>query len=235
MPYTPPATDAVDFALTAYSAPSVAGVSSALSVYTAPATDAVDFALTTYSGPTFPAVDFELEAGAGAVSLSMAAVESADGAAFTIGGVHSLALAALESSDTFAGTLAGVGSVVSAPVGGGSVKRPRRRHFVIGDKHVIVDDRTELEAVIAMLAATPKPAIEPAKVVRKREPVPAAEVAPIEVAPVEFVPMRIDWAALDVLLRQSIRLEQPEVASVIREMMRRIEDDEDDVEALLLT
>lgn len=214
MPYTPPATDAVDFALTAYSAPSVAGVSSALSVYTAPATDAVDFALTTYSGPTFPAVDFELEAGAGAVSLSMAAVESADGAAFTI---------------------AGVGSVVSAPVGGGSAKRPRRRHFVIGDKHVIVDDRTELEAVIAMLAATPKPAVEPAKVVRKREPVPAAEVAPIEVAPVEFVPMRIDWAALDVLLRQSIRLEQPEVASVIREMMRRIEDDEDDVEALLLT
>lgn len=214
MPYTPPATDAVDFALTAYSAPSVAGVSSALSVYTAPATDAVDFALTTYSGPTFPAVDFELEAGAGAVSL---------------------ALAALESSDTFAGTLAGVGSVVSAPVGGGSAKRPRRRHFVIGDKHVIVDDRTELEAVIAMLAATPKPAVEPAKVVRKREPVPAAEVAPIEVAPVEFVPMRIDWAALDVLLRQSIRLEQPEVASVIREMMRRIEDDEDDVEALLLT
>lgn len=172
-------------------------------------------------------------------SAALTAVESADAFAGTVEVItvaaSDLAIAALESSDTFAGTLAGVGSVVSAPVGGGSAKRPRRRHFVIGDKHVIVDDRTELEAVIAMLAATPKPAVEPAKVVRKREPVPAAEVAPIEVAPVEFVPMRIDWAALDVLLRQSIRLEQPEVASVIREMMRRIEDDEDDVEALLLT
>ena len=119
----------------------------------------------------------------------------------------------------------------SPAVGGGSAKR-RRRHYVIGDKHVIVDDRTELEAVIAMLAATPKPAVEPAKVVRKREPVPAVDIAS---DPVTVVPMRIDWAALDVLLRQSIRLEQPEVASVIREMMRRIEDDEDDVEALLLT
>ena len=121
----------------------------------------------------------------------------------------------------------------SPAVGGGSAKR-RRRHYVIGDKHVIVDDRTDIETVVAALAQS-EPAIEPAKVVRKREPVPVAEIAPIEVAPVEFVPMRIDWAALDVLLRQSIRLEQPEVASVIREMMRRIEDDEDDVEALLLT
>ena len=165
------------------------------------------------------------------MSLSMAAVESADGAAFTIGGVHSLALAALESSDTFAGTLAGVGSVVSAPVGGGSAKRPRRRHFVIGDKHVIVDDRTELEAVVAMLAQS-EPAIEPARVVRKREPVPAVDIAP---DPVEVVPMRLDWAALDTLLRQSIRLEQPEVIAVIRDLMRRYDEDEDDVEALLLT
>lgn len=124
--------------------------------------------------------------------------------------------------------------VVPPAVVGGSTKRPRRRHFVIGDKHVIVDDRTEIEAVIAALAQS-EPAIEPARAVRKREPVPATEIASVDVAPVEFVPMRIDWAALDVLLRQSIRLEQPEVVSVIREMMRRIEDDEDDVEALLLT
>ena len=121
----------------------------------------------------------------------------------------------------------------SPAVGGGSAKR-RRRHYVIGDKHVIVDDRTDIETVVAALAQS-EPAIEPAKVVRKREPVPATEIASVDVAPVEFVPMRIDWAALDVLLRQSIRLEQPEVASVIREMMWRIEDDEDDVEALLLT
>lgn len=114
----------------------------------------------------------------------------------------------------------------SPAVGGGSAKR-RRRHYVIGDKHVIVDDRTDIETVVAALAQS-EPAIEPAKVVRKREPVPVAEIAPLP-------PMRIDWAALDVLLRQSIRLEQPEVASVIREMMRRIEGDEDDVEALLLT
>lgn len=118
----------------------------------------------------------------------------------------------------------------SPAVGGGSAKR-RRRHYVIGDKHVIVDDRTDIETVVAALAQS-EPAIEPARVVRKREPVPAVDIAS---DPVTVVPMRIDWAALDVLLRQSIRLEQPEVASVIREMMRRIEDDEDDVEALLLT
>ena len=121
-------------------------------------------------------------------------------------------------------------SAAATPVvGGGSAARRRRRHYVIGDKHVIVDDRTDIEAVVAALAEG-EPEIAPAKVVRAREPVPAAEIAP------EPLPaLRIDWAALDTLLRQSIRLDQPEVVSVIREMMRRIDDDEDDVEALLLT
>ena len=82
------------------------------------------------------------------------------------------------------------------------------------------------------MLAQSEPAIEPARVVRKREPVPAVDIAP---DPVEVVPMRLDWAALDTLLRQSIRLEQPEVIAVIRDLMRRYDEDEDDVEALLLT
>lgn len=117
----------------------------------------------------------------------------------------------------------------SPAVGGGSAKR-RRRHYVIGDKHVIVDDRTDIETVVAALAQS-EPAIEPAKVVRKREPVPAAEIAPV---PVEFVPLAIDWGAIDALLRQSIRLDQPEVVAVLRELRKRLEDDEDDVESMML-
>lgn len=166
-------------------------------------------------------------------SAALAAVESADSFAgaveIIVAAPADVLLAAVEAADTFSGALDV--EAASPAVGGGSVKRPRRRHYVIGDKHVIVDDRTELEAVVAMLAQS-EPAIEPARVVRKREPVPAVDIAP---DPVEVVPMRLDWAALDTLLRQSIRLEQPEVIAVIRDLMRRYDEDEDDVEALLLT
>jgi len=48
-------------------------------------------------------------------------------------------------------------------------------------------------------------------------------------------PMRINWDALNAILRQSVRLAQPEVVSVVRAILRRIDDDEDDIEALLLS
>lgn len=116
-------------------------------------------------------------------------------------------------------------------VGGGSAKRPRRRYYVIGDRHVVVDDRTELEAVIAALAAEDVE-IAPAREVRAKPAVPAEAIAPVS-APIE--PMRVDWDSLNAILRQSVRLAQPEVVSVVRAILRRIDDDEDDIEALLLS
>jgi len=47
--------------------------------------------------------------------------------------------------------------------------------------------------------------------------------------------MRVDWDSLNAILRQSVRLAQPEVVSVVRAILRRIDDDEDDIEALLLS
>ena len=117
------------------------------------------------------------------------------------------------------------------PAVGGAAARRRRRHYVIGDKHVIVDDRTELEAVIAALAAEDVE-IAPAREVRAKPAVPAEAIAPVS-APIE--PMRVDWDSLNAILRQSVRLAQPEVVSVVRAILRRIDDDEDDIEALLLS
>jgi len=58
--YTPPALNAVDFALTAFTPEDITPYDSALSVYTAPALNAVDFALSVYSQPIFFGVDWEL-------------------------------------------------------------------------------------------------------------------------------------------------------------------------------
>jgi len=58
--YTPPATNAVDFALTVTTPPDMTPYGVALSVYTPPATNAVDFALTAFTPPTFPYVGWEL-------------------------------------------------------------------------------------------------------------------------------------------------------------------------------
>jgi len=58
--YTPPALNAVDFALTAFTPEDVTPYDSALSVYAAPALNAVDFALSVYSQPIFFGVDFDL-------------------------------------------------------------------------------------------------------------------------------------------------------------------------------
>ena len=58
--YTPPALNAVDFALASFTPESTAPYISALSAYTVPALNAVDFALSAYTLPTFPTIDWEL-------------------------------------------------------------------------------------------------------------------------------------------------------------------------------
>ena len=58
--YTPPALNAVNFALTARTPESVAPYTMALSVYTAPALNAVNFAVATYTAPVYNTIDFEL-------------------------------------------------------------------------------------------------------------------------------------------------------------------------------
>ncbi len=58
--YTVPALNAVDFALTAHTAPSIASPAQVLSAYTVPALSAVDFALTAYTVPTYMNVGWEL-------------------------------------------------------------------------------------------------------------------------------------------------------------------------------
>lgn len=58
--YTPPALNAVDFALSVQPSHSVAPYNMALTSYTVPALNAVDFALVTYTPPVYNTIDFEL-------------------------------------------------------------------------------------------------------------------------------------------------------------------------------
>ena len=58
--YTVPALNAVDFALTAHTVPSIASPSQVLSAYTVPSLSAVDFALTSYTAPTYQNIGWEL-------------------------------------------------------------------------------------------------------------------------------------------------------------------------------
>lgn len=58
--YTPPALNAVDFDLSAFTPADVTPYSVELVPYTVPALNAVDFALTTYTLPTFVEIDWEL-------------------------------------------------------------------------------------------------------------------------------------------------------------------------------
>lgn len=57
--YTPPALNAVDFALTVQPSHSVAPYDMPLSVYSAPALNAVDFAQAVYTPPDYNTIDFE--------------------------------------------------------------------------------------------------------------------------------------------------------------------------------
>jgi hypothetical protein len=58
--YTPPALNAVNFALEAFTPADITPYGVVLSPYTVPATNAVNFALTTYTPPTFQNVGWEL-------------------------------------------------------------------------------------------------------------------------------------------------------------------------------
>lgn len=58
--YTPPALNAVDSALDAFTPADMTPAEMALSTYTVPALNAVDFALSAYTVPTFPYVGWEL-------------------------------------------------------------------------------------------------------------------------------------------------------------------------------
>lgn len=58
--YTPPALNAVDFALEVQPSHSVAPYTMALTSYTVPALNAVDFALVSYTQPVYNTIDFEL-------------------------------------------------------------------------------------------------------------------------------------------------------------------------------
>lgn len=58
--YTPPALNAVNFELDAFTPEVLPSNNSALTSYTVPSLSAVDFALVAYTQPTFPSVDFEL-------------------------------------------------------------------------------------------------------------------------------------------------------------------------------
>lgn len=58
--YTVPALNAVDFALTVHTVPSLASPANVLQAYSVPALNAVDFALVAYSLPTYMDVGWEL-------------------------------------------------------------------------------------------------------------------------------------------------------------------------------
>jgi hypothetical protein len=58
--YAPPALNAVDFALTAHTVPSIASPQNVLQSYTTPALNAVNFALSSFSLPTYMNIGWEL-------------------------------------------------------------------------------------------------------------------------------------------------------------------------------
>ena len=69
--YTPPALNAVDFDLVAFTPADITPAEMELSAYSVPALSAVDFALTTYTPPTFPYVGWELLPGVGPVNNTL--------------------------------------------------------------------------------------------------------------------------------------------------------------------
>jgi hypothetical protein len=69
--YTPPALNAVDFALTSHTPADLTPAGQALAAYTPPALSAVDFALAAYTQPTYPDVGWELLPTAGTVNYTL--------------------------------------------------------------------------------------------------------------------------------------------------------------------
>ncbi len=101
--YTPPALNAVDFALTAHTVPSIASPTQVLSPYSVPALTAVNFSLIAYTQPTYPDAGWELLPGGGVtITGTLAATDSADTAAFAGDIAHVGTLAATDGADTAA-------------------------------------------------------------------------------------------------------------------------------------
>jgi len=75
--YTPPALNAVDFPLTAFTPADNTPPYNELAVHTPPALNAVDFALTVYTPPTYPDVGWELLPGVGPTNYTLNAAAGA--------------------------------------------------------------------------------------------------------------------------------------------------------------
>ncbi len=99
--YTPPALNAVDFALEAFTPASIVPATMALSVYTVPSLSAVDFALTSYTVAARPYVGWEmLPTGGGAITGTIATTDVADTAIVNGNINHVGYLAATDGVDT---------------------------------------------------------------------------------------------------------------------------------------
>ena len=93
--YTVPALNAVDFALTTHTVPSIASPAQALSVYTTPALNAVNFALVSYTVPTYMDIGWELLPGGGGFPTQYSGLRVYYG-----GAVRSLCLVAVADAPT---------------------------------------------------------------------------------------------------------------------------------------
>lgn len=83
--YTPPALNAVDFALAVQPSHSVAPYEIALTSYSVPALNAVNFALVSYTQPNYNTIDFEfLPSGSSAVVESLTGLLVLSGNAPTV-------------------------------------------------------------------------------------------------------------------------------------------------------
>lgn len=114
--YTPPALNAVDFALTAHTVPSIASPTQALSPYSVPTLTAVNFSLIAYTQPTYQNIGWELLPGGGVtITGTLAATDGADTAAFAGDIAHVGTLAATDSADTaaFAGDIDHAGTLAA--------------------------------------------------------------------------------------------------------------------------
>lgn len=105
--YTPPALNAVDYALEAFTPADLTPAGIALSSYTAPALNAVDFALVAHTPPTIPYVGWELlpDPGSG-ITGTIAISQASDTWALTGNVLVSGTIAWTQAADTWAITAA---------------------------------------------------------------------------------------------------------------------------------
>lgn len=147
--YTVPALNAVDFALTVHTVPSIVSPANALQSYTVPALSAVDFALSVYTPPTYMDIGWELTpSGGGAVTgtLTLSTEASVDATA-VLGFIGALTLSA-EAAVAATAALGIAGTVTLAT-----------ESYVdatgIGGISVVTHPRTIVRSLFPQRAATP--------------------------------------------------------------------------------